>query len=259
MKRSGMLFAAAALVVVVVAGWALWNRVLGPTLAPSGPLTAVPLGLASATPAAGQPADDPPTAASATEAQPSAAPATPTSQRLLLEIDPDESEARFTLSEDLRGQPNTVVGITNQVAGQIAIDPADLSATQVGVIQVNARALATDSDRRNQAIRNFILNTDQFELITFTPTAIQGLSGSGAPGQAFSFQIAGDLTIRDVTAPVVFDVTATADSGARVSGTARATVQRSDFGLTIPQVPSVANVSEAVQLELDFVATAAGG
>ncbi len=60
-----------------------------------------------------------------------------------------------------------------------------------------------------------------------------------------------------MTQPVVFDVTATADALNQLSGTATATVQRSNYDLTIPSVPSVANVSEAVQLEIDFVAVAA--
>jgi polyisoprenoid-binding protein YceI len=66
----------------------------------------------------------------------------------------------------------------------------------------------------------------------------------------------GDLTIRDVTLPVVFDVTATVDSMGQVSGAAVAVIERSDYGLVIPSVPLVANVSEAVQLEIDFVAVA---
>jgi polyisoprenoid-binding protein YceI len=83
-----------------------------------------------------------------------------------------------------------------------------------------------------------------------------GLAGSAEPGSTFTFQIAGELTIRDVTQPVVFDVTATADALNALSGTASVTIQRSDFGLAIPSVPSVANVSEAVELAIDFVAVA---
>jgi polyisoprenoid-binding protein YceI len=126
----------------------------------------------------------------------------------------------------------------------------------VGVIQVNARDLATDSGQRDRAIRNQILNTDSFEFITFTPNEIIGLDGSAQPGDTFTFQLAGDLTIRDITQPVVFDVTASVDSANRLTGTAAVTVQRADFNLTIPRVPSVADVSEDVRVELDFVAAA---
>lgn len=115
---------------------------------------------------------------------------------------PEESEVRFTIYEELRGQPKDVVGVSDQVAGEIAVLPGDLSALQVGTIQVNARTLVTDESQRNQAIRNRILNTDTYEFITFTPTEIIGLSGSGELGQTVTFQVAGDMTIRNVTRPV---------------------------------------------------------
>lgn len=173
---------------------------------------------------------------------------------LLFQIVPDQSEARFTLSEELRGAPKTVVGATKQVAGQLSLSPSDLSAAQVGTIQINARTFATDSTQRDRAIRNFILNTDSYELITFKPTGVSGLSGAAELNKPLEFQLSGDLTIRDVTKPVVFTVSAKADSESKLSGNASATVNRGDFGLTIPNVPFVANVGEQVQLEIDFVA-----
>jgi len=154
------------------------------------------------------------------------------------------------------GQPKDVVGTTDQVAGEIEVDLGDLNSAQVGVIQVNARTLVTDDNRRNQAIRNRILNTDSFELITFTPKEITGLEGSASPGQIFEFQITGDLTIRDITKPVVFDVTVQVISENQLVGSASATIQRGDYELVIPNVPSVANVGEDVTLEILFVANA---
>jgi polyisoprenoid-binding protein YceI len=239
-------------VVIIAAGAWLYNAVQGDTQAASGPITAVPLELSA------------PTAApAATKVAPAATEAPATTQAAALageltrfQITQAESKASFTLDEQLNGQPKTVIGTTDQVAGELAISPSDLSSAKIGVITVNARTLATDSDRRDRAIKNFILSTDSFELITFTPTSITGLSGSGAPGTPYAFKIAGTLTIRDKTMPVVFEATVTAESATRLSGTATTTVNRSDFGLTIPSVPMVANVSEQVKIEIAFVATA---
>ena len=113
--------------------------------------------------------------------------------------------------------------------------------------------MATDDDRRNQAIRNRILFTDQYEYIRFQPTQITGLSGKGVPGQPFSFQIAGDLTIRDITQPVVFDVTMTGETLSRINGVAKTVIKRSDFNLIVPDVPFVADVAEEVDIEIDLV------
>lgn len=119
---------------------------------------------------------------------------------------------------------------------------------------MNARTLTTDNDFRNRAIKNRILSTDQYEFITFTPTQITGLPATGAVGETYSFQIVGDLTIRDVTKAVTFDVTATPLSETRLQGTAQTTIRYADWGIVIPQVRQVASVSDDVRLELDFVA-----
>lgn len=254
-----------ALVIVAIAGLAIFNFAFTNNTAPSGPLTAIPLVVNTAVP--NTPASQPQaTAVSATTsvASPTAVAAAVSASTaqgsgpLVFQIVPDQSQVSFSIYEELAGQPNTVVGTTNQVAGQLAVDAQDLSQTQVGVIQVSARALVTDNNRRNGAIRNFILNTNQYEFITFTPKSITGLSGGAQPGQSFTFQMTGDLTVRNVTQPVTFNVTAQGVSASQITGTATATVKRSDFNLDIPSVPNVANVGDEVTLQINFVANAQG-
>ena len=181
-------------------------------------------------------------------------PAEPTGSGLVIfTISPENSQVRFELNEELRGEPKTVVGTTDQVAGQIAVDRSDLSATQVGIIQVNARTLATDNDFRNRAINNEILNTDEHEFITFTPTAINGLPDNVDIGGMVNFTIVGDLTIRDITNEATFNVEATLVSDTELVGTASTIVSRTDYNLIIPSVPNVANVEEEVELYIDFM------
>jgi polyisoprenoid-binding protein YceI len=175
---------------------------------------------------------------------------------ITFEIVPGGSEARFVIDEVLRGTPKTVVGATDQVAGQLALDPIDLSSAQVGTIQVNARTLATDNDFRNRAVKNRILLTDSYEFVTFTPTEVIGLPETGAVGETYTFQIAGDLTITDVTRPVTFDVAASATSETQIEGTATTAFLYTDFDLFIPDAPAVDTVDDEVRLELDFVAEA---
>ena len=165
-----------------------------------------------------------------------------------------ESEARFTLDEELKGAPKTVIGVTNQVQGQIFADPTDLNTAMVGDILINARTLETDSGFRNRAIQNEILDTGSFEYVVFTPQEVIGLPASAAVGDTLEFQISGDLTIRDITHTVVFEVTAALTAEDRIEGYAFTTILREDYGLKIPSVPNVANVDEEVLLEIDFVA-----
>lgn len=175
---------------------------------------------------------------------------------VVYEISSSDSEVRFELDEDLRGVRTTVVGSTDQVAGQIALDLSDLSTAQVGEIQINARTLATDNNFRNRAIQNEILDTGAYELISFVPTAVNGLPASASVGEEISFTIDGELTIRDITESVTFSVTATAVSETQIRGTATATVLRDTYGLNIPEVPNVANVENEVDLIITFVANA---
>ena len=180
------------------------------------------------------------------------------SEPVVFTIDSAASEVRFQLDEDLRGERKTVVGTTDQVAGQLSIDLTDLSQTQVGIIQINARTLTTDNNFRNRAIQNEILDTGDYEFITFTPTGVEGLPAVATVGEAITFSLVGDLTIRDVTLPATFTVEATALSETQITGTATAVVNRADFGLQIPSVPNVANVEEEVELYIAFTANASG-
>jgi polyisoprenoid-binding protein YceI len=173
---------------------------------------------------------------------------------IIAQINPAESQVRFELDEDLRGTRNTVVGTTNQVSGEIAVNPANITESRLGVILINARTLLTDNDFRNRAIQNNILDTGEFEFITFAPSEIIGLPSSGSIGEEISFSIVGDLTIRDVTQSVTFDVTVTVVSENQMEGSASAVITLSDYGLNIPSVPNVANVEEEVELYIDFVA-----
>jgi polyisoprenoid-binding protein YceI len=179
------------------------------------------------------------------------------SSTTIYDIVPGRSEARFVVDEVLRGEPKTVVGTTDQVTGQIAAGLSEPASAEVGIILINARTLATDENQRNNAIRRFILSTDQHEYIRFAPTAVVGAPASASLGEPVTIQIVGDLTIRDVTRQATFDATVTPISASELRGTASSIVRYADWNINIPDVPFVAGVADTVRLELDFVAIAA--
>jgi polyisoprenoid-binding protein YceI len=275
-------------VLAAIAGGAVAYSFLRPPATPSGAIQAIPLAPDTATATSGNPvpaaqatntpaasarassgqvasasasgaASAAPSVAAAASAAPSAAASqAPASQAAaapkLFEIDQKSSEARFIINEVLNGEPTTVVGATNQVAGQISVNPTAPTGARVGVLQINARTLATDSDRRDAAIQNQILKTGQHEYITFTPTAITGLPASATLGQSYSFKIVGQLAIAGTTREATFDVTVTPTADGKLQGKAKTTIKYADWNLSIPSVPFVASVEETVVLELDFVA-----
>ena len=173
----------------------------------------------------------------------------------LYRIDTAGSQVSFTLTEDLRGVPNTVVGTTDQVAGDILVDFATPSNSKIGVIRINARTLVTDQEFRNRAIRSQVLESanDKYQFIEFTPTAITDMPDKVEMGSTIKFKVTGDLKIREIVQSVTFDVsvTPTADT---LTGSATTQVTRDQFNLQIPNAPGVANVSNDVTLDIKFTA-----
>jgi len=186
-------------------------------------------------------------------------PAADTTSEVIFQIDQEGTNAEYHIFEVLNGSDKTVVGATNQVAGEIALNLSDLSLSRVGELRINARTFATDSDRRDNAVARFILQSenDANEFIVFVPTALTGLSGSAAVGDTVEFQVTGDLTVAGVTQSITFNVTAVLEADTLLTGHAETVISRAAFNLTIPNVPSVTNVGDEVTLKLEFSASSA--
>lgn len=169
------------------------------------------------------------------------------------------SEARFYINEVLLGNDKTVEGITPDVTGDIQFDLASPSTATVGTIQINARTLTTDDNRRNGQIQNRILESvkDEYQYITFEPTSITGLPETAAVGDTFNVQMTGNLTIHGMTLEKTFDVAVTVASEAQLTGLGSTTITHQEYGLSIPRVPLVASVEDEVKLEIEFNAVAA--
>ncbi|MCX6017454.1 MAG: YceI family protein [Chloroflexi bacterium] len=260
LKSSVRISRNAAVLVTAVAAFALLSACASAPAPTSAP-TSSPLPVVTAvSQKAAQPqleiASPLPTATTAAAAVTVTAPAKLPAQARTFKLDPSRSIARFTLNEKLMGNPVTVVGETAGVEGEISLDASAPTQTKVGILKIDARGLKTDSNRRDGAIARFILQStqDAYQFITFTPKSIEGLPAVAEIGKPVMFKVVGDLTVRDVRAPVTFEVNATLKSADELVGVAKAQVLRSTFKLEIPSVPSVAEVTDEVALELEFVA-----
>lgn len=176
-----------------------------------------------------------------------------TGNQVLLEIDPSRSEARFFIAEILRGQDIVANAATQALTGQVAIDFTEPTNTKVGPVQVNARTLMTDNNFRNNAIRNRILFTDQYEFLTFIPKRLENLPEMVTVGETFTFEIVGDLTITTLTNEETFTVIGKRVSDTEIEATVATVLSRAHYELAVPSVPSVAWVDDAVQIELALV------
>lgn len=188
-----------------------------------------------------------------------AATLTPSGGQKVFTIAQSGTVASFTMHEVLFGKDNTVVGKTNQVTGQILVDLVAPAKTQVGTIRVDVSTLVTDNDMRNRTLQGRILETSDPSNMdaTFVPKSYEGLPESASAlsvGHAFAFKITGDLTVHQVTRAATFDVMVTPQSATALTGQAQTTVRYEDFGLVIPNVPFVADVSDNAVLTLTFAA-----
>lgn len=176
--------------------------------------------------------------------------------RRLYRINAMESSVTFELDEDLRGDRITVVGSTNEVAGDIVLDFDNPAVSQLGIVRINARTIETDNPNRNRALRSRILMSaeDEFEFIDFSPTELNNLPEAIVVGETYTFEVVGDLPLIGNTLPATFSVEATLESDTRLVGTATTTIKWADWGINIPQAPGVANIEEEATLKIQFVA-----
>ncbi len=161
--------------------------------------------------------------------------------------------ARYKVEETLARTGFTVAtGETSEVNGRIVFDAeGGIVAGDSGIV-MQAGTLRTDSDRRDRYVRERTLQTEQFPEIVFRPTSAEGvpLPLSKAVGAA-EFTISGDLTIRDQTRPVTWDVSANFGDG--VSGLAVIETTFEEFGMDKPSVAIVVSVEDTIRLELEFM------
>lgn len=183
----------------------------------------------------------------------------PSNNGTIFTIDNSSSKATFTIDEVLFGKNNTVVGETNQVAGQILVNQENPSQSHLGEIKIDVSTLVTDNDLRNRTLQGRILQTDTSanQYATFVAKSFSGLPASITSGQTVSFKITGDLTIHQVTMSVTFDAQVTLASARQLTGQAETTVSYSDFNISVPDVPSVTGLGKTVKLALTFTANAA--
>lgn len=178
------------------------------------------------------------------------------SGRTLYRIDSAASRVTFTLTEVLLGNPKTVIGGTNEVAGDVIIDFDNTGQSQIGMIRINARTFLTDDENRNRALRAEILQSsrDEFEFIEFVPTALNNLPETIAIGETYPIEIVGDLTILNTSNSITFTGDVTLTDASTLSGTATVEVAYADWGISIPDAIGVSNVSDTATLMIEFVA-----
>ncbi len=122
-----------------------------------------------------------------------------------------------------------VRGTFHDVEGTIELDETDPTRSR-GEFRVGAGSVDTNFGARDAHLRSAdFFDAERFPSISFVATQVEQVKGD-------HFKVTGDLTIREVTRPITFDVTldgiVPGMSGARHAGlSATATIVRADWDL----------------------------
>ena len=177
---------------------------------------------------------------------------------------PEESKASYLVDEEffagaleklgIAAGEYDVVGSTQEIEGELSLNLAEASIGP-SEFRVNIATLSTDQNRRDRWIRE---NRDgpqlqDHPLALFSATAVENAPEDYVEGTEATFQLLGDMTIRDVTQPVVFDVTATLE-GESITGTAIAAMKLTDFGIDPPSFANTLTVADDFFVQVDFTA-----
>jgi polyisoprenoid-binding protein YceI len=194
---------------------------------------------------------------------PEAAPAETTADGVrTFVVDPAASQASYIVNEEflvdalsklgIEAGQKVVVGTTPGVTGEIQLNTANPEVNAAQFV-VDMTSLATDQDRRDKWLRDNAIESNLFPQTTFTATSASGLPDSITDGEEVSFQLTGDLTVRDVTKNVTFDVTAVL-TGDTIQGTATLPLNMTDFGITPPDFANTLTVADAFTIEVELTA-----
>jgi polyisoprenoid-binding protein YceI len=178
------------------------------------------------------------------------------SQRLFA-IVPQQSQAQYAVEEEFFGQAVpfvTAIGTTGAIDGSVALDFANGGVSIANsTFTVDISTLTSDSPRRDRAIRDRWLESNRFPLATFVATGVENMPSGADFGQDVSFQVVGDMTIREVTQPLTWDMTARIDDET-LSGTASTFLYMRDYGFEPPDIAGILKVTDGVTVTVQFAA-----
>ncbi|MBI5031734.1 MAG: YceI family protein [Chloroflexi bacterium] len=219
--------------------------VAAPTSVPASPTTVVAAPTATQVPATSAP----PASASSSSAA-AIPPASGNTVRLV--VVPGKSQAGYRVREQLANMnlPSDAVGTTNAITGTIIGKADGTIVSPESKFVVDLSTLKSDSGQRDNYLRRSTLETNQYPTATFVPKSTSGLPATLPPSGPVAFKLNGDLTIRNVTKPVTWEVTCQPQSTTEGTCNATTTFTFGEFGLTIPRVFSVLSIADSIKLEI---------
>jgi polyisoprenoid-binding protein YceI len=155
----------------------------------------------------------------------------------------------------------TAVGTTQAIDGKFQLDatrPVPILGDNVFTVRLNT--LTSNQQKRDDYLREVRddggPSFDAYPLATFKATGITSHPPDVASDSSgIDYQLPGELTVRDISRRVVFDVKGRV-AGDTFSGAGRTQIRLSDFGIGPIRFAEILSVADDVELEVVFTARA---
>ena len=153
------------------------------------------------------------------------------------------SKATFTVNEKLAwlDLPNDAVMLTEGLTGSIHLDG------QASVIELDLHSMTSDADRRDGYVRNRMF--PDHPTATFTVADLGDLPDPLPEGEVITREVQGELSIRGITKPIVFEVEARKDPD-KLFILGRTTFTWDDLEMPPPNIPGRIQVKDEVNVEV---------
>jgi polyisoprenoid-binding protein YceI len=166
---------------------------------------------------------------------------------MIWKIDPTHSHVSFAVRVL---SVSTTRGRFHALRGHLHIDEQNPANSWVEA-EVEAASIDTHIKLRDAHLRSAaFFDVKQYPTISFTSTNVEHVGGQ-------NYQVTGNLTLHGVTKPITFDVAYRGQStlmGARTGLTAKATINRNDFGVGRgAAVQLVASSIATIEIDLEAV------
>ncbi len=179
-------------------------------------------------------------------------------------IVPEESTAAYIVTEEffagalaklgIEAGIQEVTGSTQALNGELVLRLEEGANELVAAaVTVDLSTLTTTRNQRDEWIRENALESNKFPQAQFVATGLEDAPATYTEGEEVAFQLLGDLTVREITQPVTFDVTATL-SGDTINAVATTAMQLTDFGFDPPSFANTLTVADDFVIRIDLTA-----
>jgi len=147
---------------------------------------------------------------------------------------------------------STVRGSFGKYVGTVTLDDADITKSKVH-LEIDVASIATGNDKRDEDLRSpQFFDAAKFPKITFDATKVERRGADG-------LNVTGNLTVKNVTKPVVLTVSGLTGEikdpfgATRRGASAQTKINRKDFGLTWNKTLETGGVvlGDSIAIDLD--------